>query len=238
MIKQAGASVSYNESMAALNPVIRKWFASRYKELTPPQMYSFKLIKEMENLNRLMDLIMQVLDVAKFSANKIRLDYQQVNLEELGQHPSIRSLSELCSRKGVSFGWHVDYNVPSVSADPNRLIQVFVNLITNAIKFTEKGSVEVYITKVGRSVRVDVKDTGIGISKDDIGKIFKKFYQLQRRGLTKQEGSGTGLGLTIVKEIVNLHGGKMHVKSEVGVGSDFWFTIPISEKEKKKGKNG
>ncbi len=192
----------------------------------------------MGDLNRLMDLIMQVLDVAKFSANKIRLDYQQVNLEELGQHPSIRSLSELCSRKGVSFGWHVDYNVPSVSADPNRLIQVFVNLITNAIKFTEKGSVEVYITKVGRSVRVDVKDTGIGISKDDIGKIFKKFYQLQRRGLTKQEGSGTGLGLTIVKEIVNLHGGKMHVKSEVGVGSDFWFTIPISEKEKKKGKNG
>ena len=192
----------------------------------------------MGDLNRLMDLIMQVLDVAKFSANKIRLDYQQVNLEELGQHPSIRSLSELCSRKGVGFGWHVDYNVPRVSADPNRLIQVFVNLITNAIKFTEKGSVEVYITKVGRSVRVDVKDTGIGISKDDIGKIFKKFYQLQRRGLTKQEGSGTGLGLTIVKEIVNLHGGKMHVKSEVGVGSDFWFTIPINEKERKKGKNG
>jgi signal transduction histidine kinase len=106
-------------------------------------------------------------------------------------------------------------------------------LISNAIKFTEKGSITVKVYKKGRNVRIDVTDTGIGISKEDKTKIFKKFYQL-KRGLIQQKGAGTGLGLSIAKEVVNLHGGRIGLISEVGKGSTFWFTIPINPKLKKK----
>ncbi len=187
---------------------------------------------------RLLNLIQQILDVAKLSSGKIKLDAQQVTFSELLKNPAIDSLREFAEKKGLEWSTEIDYNVPQIQADPNRLIQVLVNLLSNAIKFTEKGSISIKISRAGKTskfVKVEVIDTGIGISKEDSRyKLFKKFYQLQRRGLTVQEGSGTGLGLSIAKEIVNLHGGKVGVDSEVGKGSDFWFTLPISGKVKKK----
>ncbi len=188
----------------------------------------------MDEAERLMQLILQILDVAKLSSGKIKLDRQQVSLARLGENPSINALVEVATNKGLTFKWDVNYDVPEISADPNRLIQVFVNLIGNAIKFTDSGSIIVRITNRKRNVRVDVTDTGVGISKEDKIKLFKKFYQLpNRKGLTRQEGQGTGLGLSICKEVVNLHGGKMGVVSEPGKGSTFWFTIPIFERKKK-----
>ncbi|MEM3781760.1 MAG: ATP-binding protein [Candidatus Micrarchaeaceae archaeon] len=183
--------------------------------------------------DRLMQLIQQILDVAKLSSGKIKLDLQKVDFAELGENPSIKSLAEMAQKKGLAFEWHTDYNVPQALADPNRIIQVMVNLISNAIKFTERGSVRVNVFKKGKNVRVEVVDTGMGISKEDKAKLFRKFFQLQHKGLTKQEGSGTGLGLVITKEIVNLHGGKIGVLSEPGKGSTFWFTIPIYGKKQK-----
>jgi PAS domain S-box-containing protein len=186
--------------------------------------------------DRLMELIMQILEVAKLESGKIKLDQQQVNLAELAKTPSLKTLVEVAHSKGLEFGdWSIDYDVPEIRADPNRLIQVFANLIGNALKFTEKGSIKVRISRKGRtSVMIEVIDTGIGISKEDKTKLFKKFFQIQRKDLKKQEGSGTGLGLSIAKEIVNLHGGRMSVNSEPGKGSTFWFTLPIAGKKKKK----
>jgi PAS domain S-box-containing protein len=186
--------------------------------------------------DRLMELIMQILEVAKLESGKIKLDLQQVNLAELAKTPSLNTLVEVAHRKGLEFGeWSIDYDVPEIKADPNRLIQVFANLIGNALKFTEKGSIKVKISRKGKSsVLIEVIDTGIGISKEDKAKLFKKFFQIQRKDLKIQEGSGTGLGLSIAKEIVNLHGGKMAVTSEPGKGSTFWFTLPIAGKKKKK----
>ncbi|MDE1870194.1 MAG: PAS domain-containing sensor histidine kinase, partial [Candidatus Micrarchaeota archaeon] len=183
--------------------------------------------------DRLMDLIKQILDVARLSSGKVKLELQPVDLKKLGDNPSIKAQEEVATGKGLMFSWNVDYNVGEVNIDPNRIIQVFVNLITNAVKFTEHGSIMVNITKKGKNIRVEVKDTGIGISKEDQRKLFKKFYQVHRTELTVQQGSGTGLGLSIVKEIVNLHGGRMGINSELGKGSTFWFTIPISGKKKK-----
>lgn len=183
--------------------------------------------------DRLLQLIMQILDVAKLSSGRIRLDLQQVSLGELLKNPAIDSLVELAKNKNLEFVVSVDPTLPQVQADPNRLMQVLVNLVGNAIKFTDKGSISIKIFRKGKSIRVEVIDTGIGISKEDRGKLFKKFFQLQRKGLTVQEGSGTGLGLSIAKEIVSLHGGKMSVVSEPGRGSNFWFTIPIAAKVKK-----
>jgi signal transduction histidine kinase len=81
-----------------------------------------------------------------------------------------------------------------------------------------------------------VSDTGIGIKEEDQKKLFKKFYQIERKTYATQEGSGTGLGLSITKEIVRLHGGRIGVISQVGKGSTFWFTLPISGPKEKKGK--
>lgn len=204
----------------------------RFGELSSEQSENVGIINT--EADRLMELIMQILDVAKLASSKIKLDLQPVNLTELAKTPSLNTLAEVAKKKGLEFSWNIDYNVPEIQADPNRLIQVFANLIGNAIKFTDKGSIRVNVVRKGKSIRVEVADTGIGISREDRSKIFKKFYQLQRKSLTKQEGSGTGLGLSIAKGIVNLHGGKMHLISEPGKGSTFWFTLPISGKQDKK----
>ncbi len=191
----------------------------------------------MNELDRLMSLIGQILDVAKLSSGKVTLDLQQVKFGELLESPSIKAFEEVCKNKGISFKTHVDYDVPEITADPNRLIQVLVNLIGNAWKFTETGGIEVIVTRSSKSskyVRIAVKDTGIGIAKEEKAKVFKKFFQVHRKDMKMQEGAGTGLGLSITKEIVNLHGGRAGVESEQGKGSEFWFTIPFSPKSKKK----
>ncbi len=182
---------------------------------------------------RFTGLVQQILDVAKLSAGKIKLDLQDVDFVQLGNNPSIESLAKSCEAKGLSFEWKVDGDVSTLRADPNRLIQVFVNLIGNAIKFTEKGGIFVHVYKKNKRIYVDVRDTGIGIEKDDQKRLFKEFYQVQRKDLTMQEGSGTGLGLSIVKKIVSLHGGDVKVKSELGSGSTFTFYLPLEGKKKK-----
>ena len=202
-------------------------------ELTPEQKEGVNTIIT-EN-DRLMQLIQQILDVAKLEAGKIKLDWQEVDLNAIKENASIKSLEEMVKAKGLDYNFIIDYSVPKIEADPNRLIQVFVNLIVNAYKFTEKGGITIKAFRKGKNIKVEVRDTGIGISPDDRNKLFRRFYQLQKRGLTKQEGSGTGLGLSIVKEIVTLHGGRVGVDKEtaVGKGSIFFFTLPINRKSKK-----
>lgn len=183
---------------------------------------------------RFLQLVKQILDVAKLSSGIVKLDVQDVNFNDIGENPSIKALREACENKGLYFNWIVDADVPLIGADPNRLIQVFSNLLSNAIKFTNHGGVTVHVMRnKKKGVRVDVSDTGIGISKEDRPKIFKKFYQI-KRDLIMQQGSGTGLGLSIVKEVVNLHGGQIKVESEPGEGTTFWFTMPLRPDLKKK----
>ncbi len=187
-----------------------------------------------EESERFLQLVKQILDVAKLQSGIVKLDLQPVNFNQIKDNPSIKSLAESCTNKGLEFLWVVDYDVPEITADPNRVIQVFSNLIGNAIKFTEKGGISIRVTRKKGSVSIDVSDTGIGISKSDVPKIFKKFYQL-KRGLVKQEGSGTGLGLSIVSEIVHLHHGQVRViDSDLGKGTTFRFTLPIKAKIPKK----
>ena len=217
-----------------INGYARLLLGGSFGELSQEQLESVKTIITEDD--RLMQLIQQILDVAKLEAGKIKLDWQEVSLGDIRENPSIKSLEEMVRGKGLDYDFIIDYSVPKIEADPNRLIQVFVNLIVNAYKFTERGGITIKAFRKGKNVRVEVHDTGIGISPEDRIKLFKRFYQLQKRGLTKQEGSGTGLGLSIVKEIVTLHGGRVGVGPEtaVGKGSVFWFTLPIHRKAKRK----
>ncbi len=188
-----------------------------------------------DEADRLMLIIQQVLDSAKLDAQKVKLELKEVDMNSLKDNPSILALKEAAEEKGLVFSWHTDYDIPPIRADPNRLIQIFVNLIGNSIKFTEKGSIEVRINKATRNkIRCEVKDTGIGISEEDKQKLFKKFYQVPtKKGMVRQEGQGTGLGLSITKELVKLHGGDIGFDSKLGQGSSFWFTLRVKPKIQK-----
>ncbi len=184
--------------------------------------------------DRLLQIIQQVLDAAKLEPDQVKMDFKEVDMHALRDNPSIRALEDAARNKGLEFEWNVYGSVPQIDADPSRLIQVFVNLVGNSIKFTEKGSIKVNIKPKGRTkIECEVVDTGIGISDADRKHLFKKFYQAtQSKTLVKQYGSGTGLGLVIAKDIIRHHGGKIDVESEPGKGSRFFFTLNIKRPKK------
>ncbi|MDE1865286.1 MAG: PAS domain S-box protein [Candidatus Micrarchaeota archaeon] len=195
-----------------------------------------------EEANRLMDMITQVLDAAKLDSNKMKLEVSEVDMRAVGENPGIRALEERARNKGLEFSWNVHYDVPPVMADYGRVMQVFVNLIGNSIKFTEKGSITVDIrnrtTKKGRPnyIECSIIDTGIGVSEEGRHRLFREFYGAARTKSTiKQKESGTGLGLSITKKIVELHGGKINYEPREGGGSRFWFILPIRGRRKREG---
>lgn len=191
----------------------------------------------LEESDRLSFMIQQVLDAVKLESNKVKLELKEVNLKELMEGPSIKALQEKAISNGLEFKCDVAFDVPKITADPNKLIQVFVNLIGNAIKFTEKGSISIRITRKSKKmVQCEVSDTGIGISEEDKKKIFKEFYQAHKEEMVKQKDSGTGLGLSITKYIIRLHRGKIWLESEYGKGTNFVFTLPVTPPVSKKKK--
>lgn len=127
---------------------------------------------------------------------------------------------DLFIEKGVS-----DSDLPPVMGDKVRLEQVLVNLVDNAIKYTNKGSVKVSAKKVDNMLLVEVQDTGIGIPEKDIPRIFERFYRVDK-GRSRELG-GTGLGLAIVKHIIQGHNGRIWVSSKMGNGSTFSFLLPV-----------
>lgn len=192
----------------------------------------------LDESNRLMGIITQTLDATKLDAEKVRLDMHEVNIKDMINNPSIKALQESAAAKGLSFKWESSYDVPNIMADPNKLIQVFVNLIGNSIKFTEQGGITVRIfPKTSRTIQCEVIDTGDGISEEDKRRLFKKFYQSQRKELARKNGEGTGLGLSITHSIIKLHHGKIRIESELGKGTKFIFTLPINYKPRRKRNN-
>ncbi|MDD5347111.1 MAG: ATP-binding protein [Candidatus Omnitrophica bacterium] len=183
------------------------------------------------NLKRLTILINDLLDLSKLEAHKMLLKREPVMLDKLITE-SIESMTNWATTKSVALQKSVASDLPIIEIDPNRMIQVLNNLISNAIKYTPvNGSITVEAAFVPdqKLVRVSVRDTGVGIPKDDLGKVFEKFYQVNG-GTGNTEIKGTGIGLAIVREIVELHQGKVWVESEQGKGASFIFTVPLEIK--------
>lgn len=182
------------------------------------------------NIERLGRLISDLLDVSKIEAGKIQLNKQPVDIAKLSSEV-VTFLQGFVKDKDIAFETKTEESLPLVQADHDKVTQVLTNLIGNAIKFTPHGgAIFVSANKIEGFIRVDVKDTGIGIPASDIKKIFDKFYQVS--GADKRvKAKGTGLGLSIAKGIIEKHGGVIWVESEVGKGSCFSFTLPIDNKD-------
>jgi PAS domain S-box-containing protein len=179
------------------------------------------------NLKRLGLLINDLLDLSKLEAGKMEMKLEPTAIGQVIEE-TIQTLNTWAGTKSVALKKEVEPGMPDAQIDANRIIQVLTNLIGNAIKFTPANG---YVTvRAARSsgqkeVRVSVEDTGIGMSPADLPKVFDKFYQIGERAPT--DISGTGIGLTIAKEIVERHGGRIWAESEKGAGAKFIFTLPL-----------
>jgi PAS domain S-box-containing protein len=194
-------------------------------DLSPAQ-NEFLSIAE-RNLKRLTLLINDLLDLSKLEARKAAINPESTDLDKLITD-SVETMTNWAATKSIKLSKSCSADLPLVQVDPNKIIQVLNNLIGNAVKFTpENGNITVEASRDPQAgvVKVAVIDTGIGIPAEDLVKVFDKFYQSKANN--SSEIKGTGIGLAIVKEIVELHQGKVWVESELGKGSRFIFTLPI-----------
>jgi DNA-binding response OmpR family regulator len=175
--------------------------------------------------DRLTALINDVLDLAKIESGKIEWHMQPLSIQEIIER-SVTATSALFAAKAVEMVVDVEAGLPTITGDQDRLIQVVINLISNAAKFTNQGSVTCRARRMEDRILVSVIDTGIGIAPDDHKKVFEQFVQVGDTLTDKPKG--TGLGLSISKQIVEHHGGRLWVESELDQGSNFSFTLPIS----------
>jgi PAS domain S-box-containing protein len=174
---------------------------------------------------RLTALINDVLDLAKIEAGKIEWGMQPVSVQEVIER-SVAATASLFGTKPLELVVEVEEGLPVVIGDYDRLIQVVVNLMSNAVKFTDEGSVTCRARRAGGEIVISVIDTGIGIAPSDHEKVFKQFVQVGDTLTGKPKG--TGLGLPICKNIIEHHGGYIWVESELGQGANFSFTLPIA----------
>jgi signal transduction histidine kinase len=177
----------------------------------------------------LLELISEILDLSKVEAGRMELDLAPVSLSAVLEH-GVTMIHERANRRGVSLALECERDPGLVDADELKLKQVVLNLLTNAVKFTDAGgSVRVTAHADGEWAQVEVRDTGIGIAEDEQARIFEAFQRGGRGVRTSTEG--TGLGLTLSKRIVELHGGRLWMQSRLGEGSTFAFAIPMAQAE-------
>jgi PAS domain S-box-containing protein len=175
---------------------------------------------------RLTKLINDVLDIAKMEAGKIDWRMEPLSVKELIDR-AMSATSALFENKGLQAIRDIEDGIPPTIGDLDRLIQVVINLISNAVKFQDCGSITCRARSTSNTLTISVIDQGIGIAPEDLPKVFEKFKQVGDTLTNKPQG--TGLGLPISKEIVEHHGGKIWVESELGKGTTFAFTLPIKE---------
>ena len=188
----------------------------------------------LDGASRLGRLISDLLDVSRIEAGRLRLAKREVDINKLLEN--LRdSYKTSMQEKKIGLEFNISRDLPRVFGDPDKITQIVTNLIDNALKFTsEGGRITVAVTEketknepdqtANGFLEVSVTDTGLGIPKDEVERIFEKFYQIGSH-LTRQSG-GSGLGLSIAKSLVEVHGGKISVQSELGKGSRFIFTLP------------
>jgi len=184
-------------------------------------------LKDIHSSGRhLLSLINDILDLSKVEAGRMELELSEFHLPSALQN-AMTLVRERAQTHGITLKAQVDRGLGEIRADERKLKQILLNLLSNAVKFTpDGGRIEVDVRKNGKMVEVSVKDSGVGIAKEDQEAVFEEFRQVGRDYTSKHEG--TGLGLALTRRFVELHGGKIWLKSAPGKGSTFTFTIPLN----------
>jgi len=172
-------------------------------------------------VNRLSRLVNDLLDISKIESGKMELKKEPVEINSIIEE-NLAIFDKIIKDKKFKLQKDLAKDLPKIDVDKDKVTQVFVNLLSNAIKYSpEAGAITVKTVNLEKEIMVEVSDTGEGVALDNLDKIFDKFTRV-----TAEKKEGTGLGLPIAKDIVNLHKGRIWVKSELGKGSQFYFTLP------------
>lgn len=205
---------------------------SRLMSLSPksyeeplPRCYRADVYTIYRNCQHLVALVDDILDLSQIEAQRLPLVKDRISIDEDVVRRAVAIVEPLATRKGLWLHVETEGHLPWVLADPVRLRQALLNLLTNAVRFTETGGITVRVAERDGSVVVSVRDTGPGIPQDDIPRLFQEFSQVHAR--PSEETQGSGLGLAISKQLVQLHGGNIWVESEPGAGTTFLFSVPL-----------
>lgn len=190
-----------------------------------------KYLKIMDHeTKRLAKLVTDILDLSRIDLGTVKLNLDEVDVNELLKGLE-SEMNVQIKEKGLKSEYDIEKDIPRIVTDKEKLTEILINLIINAVKYTSEGIITVNIFRENKKMHFVVKDTGIGIAKEKHEKIFERFYQIDSSYMRKTPG--VGLGLALCKEFVELLGGKIWVKSELGRGSEFHFTLPLKGVPKK-----
>ncbi|MCD6520048.1 MAG: response regulator [Anaerolineae bacterium] len=189
-----------------------------------PMAYRSDMYTVYRTAQHLSSLVDDVLDLSQIEARRLPLVKERIDLDKDVIGKVVDIVRPLAERKGLYLRVEVEQNLPELIADPVRLRQALLNLLTNALRFTEKGGITIKAKRTRGHLLVSVQDTGPGIAAEDLPKLFREFHQLHR---PQEKEKGSGLGLAISKHLIELHGGEIWAESVQGEGTVFHFTVPL-----------
>ncbi len=214
--------------LTALREGVRLVVEEKTGKLNDEQKEFLSLAKR--NADRLARLINNVLDFQKLEAGRMSFSFHEIDINKIVKDV-YDTMAPVIKCIDLDFVLKLEDNLPKVKSDGDKIAQVLTNMVSNAIKFTEKGNITITTCKRENVIQVSVSDTGCGIRKEDLPRVFHEFEQLDQGGDRKT--GGTGLGLAISKAIIEQHRGKICVESEYAKGSTFHFVLPIKERRSK-----
>jgi len=209
--------------LSNLRWAIELLMSGRLGKIEEKQLEYFKILKE--NSNRMKELVSDLLTVSRIETARLPLKIEKCSLEEIIRN-LIKEFEPFASASNVKITFKPQKILPKISVDASQIKLAIENLLDNAIRYIgEAGEVEIELRKLNKNLYFKIKDTGVGIPKRDQKYIFQKFFRSEN--IARYQTQGTGLGLYIARAIIEKLGGKIGFKSREGVGSTFWFTLPI-----------